>query len=59
MQGVAARYARSHPTRRASRDDLPLQGRWGNIVIVAASVAWIERSEIQDQRLGGALVNIN
>ena len=24
-----------HPTRRASRVDLPLQGRWGNIVAVA------------------------
>jgi hypothetical protein len=28
---------RCHPTRRASRVDLPLQGRWGDIVAVVVS----------------------
>jgi hypothetical protein len=28
---------RCHPTRRASRVDLPLQGRWGDIVAVVVT----------------------
>jgi hypothetical protein len=37
--GIAASTSarqRYHPTRRASRVDLPLQGRWGDIVAVVA-----------------------
>ena len=41
MRGAAAStraLRRCHPTRRASRVDLPLQGRWGEFVTAAVTL---------------------
>ena len=41
-------HQRCHPTRRASRVDLPLKGRWGNIVavVVKSEMARLLRQRI-------------